>query len=60
MRNMHKIAVDATFTQMSAKKGINGRDKRAIPATYKEYTKLQETEVMGALDLDIIKKSQKI
>ena len=57
---MHKIAVDATFTQMSAKKGINGRDKRAIPATYKEYTKLQETEVMGALDLDIIKKSQKI
>ena len=35
--DMHKIDVDATFTQMKAKKGIKRHKKRSIAVIYKEY-----------------------
>ena len=38
--DMHKLFVDATFTYMTPKKGINKHGERAISAMYKEYTQL--------------------
>ena len=40
MHYMHKIAVDATFTKITAKKGIKRHVKIAIAPMYKDYTKL--------------------
>ena len=37
MRAMHKIAVDVTFTQIIAKKGLKINIKSEIAAMYKEY-----------------------
>ena len=37
---MQNIAVDTTFTQMTAKKGINRHVNREIIYIYKEYTEL--------------------
>ena len=40
MHEMHKLAVDVTFTQMTAKKGIKKRGEIAVAAMYKKiYTK---------------------
>ena len=35
MRDMQKLAVDVTFTQMTAKKGIKKHGKRAVEDMYK-------------------------
>ena len=35
MHDMHKLAVDVTFTQMTAKKGIKKHGKRAVAYMYK-------------------------
>ena len=49
---MKKLAVDVTFTQMTAKKGINNHGERAVEATYKEYTQQEDMKLMGALKPD--------
>ena len=38
MHDMHKLAVDVTFTQMTANKGIKKHGEIAVAAIYKEYT----------------------
>ena len=50
MYNIHKLAVDVTFTQMTAKKGIKTHGERAVAAMYKEYTQLEEIKLMVALE----------
>ena len=40
MHDMHKLAVDVTFTQMKANKGIEKHGERVVTAMYKEYTKM--------------------
>ena len=37
MHDMHKLAVDVTFTQIAAKKGIKKHRERAVSAMYNEY-----------------------
>ena len=59
MHDMHKLAVDATFTQMTAKKGIQKHGERAVEAMYKEYTQLEDMKVMGSLNNDSFTRSQK-
>ena len=41
MHDMHQLAVDATFTEMTAKKGIKKHGEIAVAAIYKEYTQLE-------------------
>ena len=38
MHDMHKLAVDVTFTQVTDKKGINNHGERVVVAIYKGYT----------------------
>ena len=38
MHNMHKLAVNVTFTHMTAKKGIKRHVERVVANIYKEYT----------------------
>ena len=52
MHDMHKLSVDVTFTQITAKKGIKTHGERAVEAIYKEYTQLEYMKVMGALNPD--------
>ena len=59
MYNIHKLAVDVTFTQMTAKKGIKKHGEIAVAAIYKEYTQLEYMKVMGALNPDSLTISQK-
>ena len=59
MHGMYKMAVDATFSQITDKKGIKRHGKRAIATIYKYYTKLEDMEVMGLLYPDSITRSQK-
>ena len=56
---MHKLAVDVTFTQMTAKKGIKKHGEIAAAYIYKEYTQLEYMKVMGALNPDSFTISQK-
>ena len=37
IHDIHKIAVDATFTKITAKKGITIYGKRAIESMYNDY-----------------------
>ena len=50
MYDMHKQAVDVTFTQMMTKIGIKKYGERAVTAMYKEYIQLEDMKVMGALN----------
>ena len=59
MHDMHKLAMDVTFTQMTAKKGIKKHGEIAVAAIYKEYTQLEYMKVMGALNPDSLTISQK-
>ena len=59
MPDMHKLAVDVTFTLMTAKKGIKKHGEIAVAAIYKEYTQLEYMKVMGALNPDSLTISQK-
>ena len=52
MHDMHKLAVDMTFAQMTAKEGIKKHGGRAVASMYKEYTQLEKMKVMGALNPD--------
>ena len=58
MHDMHKLAVDATFTQMTAKKGIQKHGEGAVEAMYKEYTQLEEMKLMVELKPDSLTRSQ--
>ena len=40
IHDMHKLAVDVTFTQMKAMKGIKKHGEIAVADIYKEYTQL--------------------
>ena len=51
---MHKLAVDVTFTLMTAKKGIKKHVERSVAAMYKEYKQLEYLKAMGALNPDSI------
>ena len=59
MYGMHKISVYVIFTQMTAKKGMTIHGEWVVAAIYKEYTQLEVVQMMGALDLDSLTKSQK-
>ena len=54
MHDMHKLAVDVTFTLMTAKRGIKKHGEIAVAAIYKEYTQLGYMKVTGALNPDIL------
>ena len=58
MHDMHKLAVDVTFTQLVTKKGIKKHGERAASAMYKEYTQLEDMKVMGALNSDNLTRPQ--
>ena len=47
MYDMHKLAVDVTFTQMTAKNGIEIYGDISVVFIYKEYTQLEDMQVMG-------------
>ena len=47
------------FTQMTPKKGIKRYGELAISDIYKEYNYLEYMKVMGALEPDSLKRSQK-
>ena len=59
MHDMHKLAVDMTSTQIKYKKGIKNNVEIAVAAMYKEYTQLEYTKVMGALEPNSLTISQK-
>ena len=59
MHDMHKLAVDVTFTQMIAKKGIKKHGDRVVASMYKEYTQLEDIKVMGELKHYNLTRSQK-
>ena len=59
IHDMHKLAMDVTLTQMTSKKGIIKHEERKVAATYKEYTQLEDMNVMGAMDPDSLKISHK-
>ena len=59
MHDMHKLAVDVTFAQMTAKRGIKKRGEREVVAIYKEYTQLEYMKVMGGLNPYSLTISQK-
>ena len=60
MHDMHKIALDAKFTQMSTKKLIQRHRERAIEDMYEENTQTDDMKVMEALEPIIITKSHEI
>ena len=49
MHDMHKIFLDATFTQMTAKKGINRHNKREISDMYMDYTQIEDMKLIVGL-----------
>ena len=57
--DIHKLAMDVTFTQMTAKKGIKKDGERELIAMYKEYTQLEDMKLMGELDLNSLTISHK-
>ena len=59
MHDMHKLAVDVTFTQITAKRGIKKHGEIAVAYIYKEYTQLEYMKVMGELNPDSLTISQK-
>ena len=59
MHDMHKLAMDVTFTLMTAKKGIKKHGEREVAAINKEYTKLEDMKVMGGMNPDSLTISQK-
>ena len=59
MYEMNTLAVDVTFTQMTAKEGIKKHGERELVSMYKEYTQLEDTKVMGALEPERLTRSQK-
>ena len=59
MHDMHKLALDMTFTQMKSKKGIKNHGYRAVAIMYKEYTPLEYMRVTELLDPDSLTISQK-
>ena len=58
MHDMHKLAVDVTFTQMTTKKGIQKYGEISVSAMYKEYKQLEDIKVMGSLNPNILTISQ--
>ena len=40
MCDIQKLAMEVTFTQMTANKGIKKHGERSVAAMYKEYTQL--------------------
>ena len=59
MHDMHKLAVDVTFTQMTAKKGIRKHVERVVADMYNEYTQLEDMKLMGSLNPNSLTISQK-
>ena len=59
MHDIHKIALDAALTQMTAKKGIKRQGERLISVMYKDYTQIEDMKVMRALNLYRLTKSPK-
>ena len=59
MHDMHKLAVDVTFIQMISKKVTKKHRKRALATMYKEYTQLEDMNLMVALDPDSLTISHK-
>ena len=55
---MHKIAVDVTFTQITAKRGIKMHGEQAIASMYKQYINLDYMRVLGAMSPESLIKSQ--
>ena len=59
MHDGQKIAVYVMFMQIIAKKGIKRHYESSIASMYKEYTQIYYIKVMGALEPNSLKKSQK-
>ena len=55
---MQEIAVYATFTKIAAKEGIKRHGIIEISSIYKEYTQLEDMEVMGNWNLTASKVTQ--
>ena len=50
MHEMHKLAMDMTFTHMTSKKDIKNHVKIAVSEMYKECKQLEDMKVMGVLE----------
>ena len=50
MHGIHKLSVDVAFTHMTAKKGTKKHGQKSVAAMYKEYTQLEDMNLMGELD----------
>ena len=59
MSDMHKLAVDVTFTQMTYKKGIKKHGYRAVATIYNKYKQLEDMKLIESLDPDSFTRSQK-
>ena len=59
MHEIHKLSVDVALTHMIANKGITKYGERAVSEMYKEYKKMADMKVMGALDPRILTRPPK-
>ena len=56
---MHKKAVDVTFTQMSANKGIKKHGEMAVAAVLDEFKKFKDYDAVEAVNPDVLSKEEK-
>ena len=59
MHDIHKLAGDVTFTQMTANKGINKHGEISVVDMDKEYKQLEYMNVIGAMEHNSLKISNK-
>ena len=55
---LYRIAMNDMFTQISAKKGIKLFNERAVAAIVKEYTNIDNINVVGPENPDVITPGQ--
>lgn len=58
-RELYSKTVGTCFTQMTAKRGIKMLGEAAIAAMFKEYQQLEDLEVLGRIDPDILSEDNK-
>ena len=56
---MHKTAVDVTFTQMSANKGIKKHGEMVVAAILDEFKKFKDYNAVEVVDPDALSKEEK-
>jgi len=57
--DLRKNVFNIIFTQMTANKGIKEFGERAVAAIYKEYKQMQDLQVLGNTNYDLLSNDQK-